>query len=79
MDKRNSVVIYADDIPDKKRGEKVAGAEPQYNGCEKKVTRSVCIVSTMIKCGCLEFYSRSKKYVPLRRFKGNTRYFKKKT
>jgi hypothetical protein len=33
----------------------------------------------MIKCGCLEFYSRSKKYVPLRRFKGNTRYFKKKT
>ena len=29
--------------------------------------------------GNLKFYSRAKKYVPLRRFKGNTRYFKKKT
>jgi SRSO17 transposase len=79
MDKRNMIVIYGDDVPDEKRGERVAGAEPQYNGCAGKVTRSVVYVSSMIKVGNLIFYSRSKKYVPLRRFKGNTRYFKKKT
>jgi SRSO17 transposase len=79
MDKRNMIVIYIDDIPDEKRGEKVAGAEPQYNGCAGKVTRSVVYVSSMIKAGDLEFYSRSKKYIPLKRFKGNTRYFEKKT
>jgi SRSO17 transposase len=69
MDKRNMIVIYIDDIPDEKRGEKVAGAEPQYNGCAGKVTRSVVYVSSMIKAGDLEFYSRSKKYIPLKRFK----------
>lgn len=79
MDRRNMIVIYVDDIPDENRGEKVAGAEPQHNGCAGKVTRSVVYVSTMIKAGNLGFYSRSKKYVPLKRFKGNTRYFKKKT
>ena len=63
------IVIYVDDVPDDKRGEKVAGAEPQHNGCAGKVTRSVVYVSSMIKAGNLLFYSRSKKYVPLRRLK----------
>jgi hypothetical protein len=61
MDKRNMIVIYVDDVPDEKRGEKVAGAEPQHNGCAGKVRSSVVYVSSMIKAGNHSFTVNAQK------------------